>query len=149
MKPVVVSIEINRPCPVVWEYMEHAERNPEWLRNMKSCRWITDPPIRVGSRYEQVSRFLGKEVRTSFEVTALEEGHLITISSLPGSSFPITITRQVDPISDDRCRVTETAGGDSSRFYRIAEPPMRVMVRYNIDHAYRRLKQLLEKPSRQ
>jgi hypothetical protein len=52
---------------------------------MSSCRWITDPPIRVGSRYEQVARFLGKEVRTCFEVSALEHGQVVTISSLPGA----------------------------------------------------------------
>jgi uncharacterized protein YndB with AHSA1/START domain len=74
VKPVVVEIEINRPPAVVWEYMENAEHNPEWLRNMESARWTTDPPIRVTSRYEQLAHFLGKDVRTSFEVTALEPG---------------------------------------------------------------------------
>ena len=144
MKPVVVQIEINRAPAVVWEYMANAEHNPEWLRNMRSCRWITGPPIRAGSRYEQAARFLGREVRTTFEVSSLQEGRLITISSLPGSSFPLTITRQVDPIGDERCRVTETAGGDPSGFYRIAEALMRAMVRHNITRAYRTLKQLLE-----
>ena len=99
MKPVTVEIEIAGPPAVVWQYLANAEYNPEWLRNMSSCRWITDPPIRVGSRYEQVARFLGKKVRT---------------------------------------------GGDPSGFYRVAEAPMRVMVRHNIDRAYRRLKHLLE-----
>ncbi len=144
MKPVTVEIEIARAPAVVWEYLADAEHNPEWLRNMSSCRWITDPPIRVGSRYEQVARFLRKEVRTSFEVSALEQGQLVTISSLPGSSFPLTITRRLDPIDSGRCRVIEVAGGDPSGFYRVAEAPMRVMVRRNIDRAYRRLKHLLE-----
>jgi uncharacterized membrane protein len=144
MKPVVVQMDIQRPRPVVWEYMANAEHNPEWLSNMQSAKWITDPPIRVGSRYEQVARFLGKEVRTTFEVTALEEGHLITITSLPGSSFPITITRQVDPIGDDQCRVTETAGGDSSGYYRLAEPLMRPLMGFKITRAYGQLKKMLE-----
>jgi uncharacterized membrane protein len=145
MKPVVVQIEIERPPPVVWEYMENAEHNPEWLRNMQSARWTTEPPIRVGSRYEQVARFLGKEVRTSFEVTAHEPGQVITISSLPGSSFPLRITRQVEPAGADRSRVTETAGGDPSGFYRLAERLLRLMVRRNIARDYRRLKELLER----
>lgn len=144
MKPVIVEVEVDRRCEAVWEYMENAERNPEWLPNMKSCRWTTDPPVRVGSRYEQVAEFLGKEVRTSFEVTALEPGRLITISSLPGSSFPLRITREVHPVGPERCRVTETAGGDPGGFYRVAEPLMRVMVRRNIARAYRELKELLE-----
>jgi uncharacterized protein YndB with AHSA1/START domain len=144
MKPVVIQIDIGRAAPTVWEWLENAELNPRWLSNMRSCRWTTEPPVRVGSRYEQVARFLGKDVRTSFEVTALEPGRLITISSLPGSSFPLTITRQADPLGDGRCRVTETAGGDPSGFYRVAEAPMRALVRVNIRRAYGRLKKLLE-----
>lgn len=144
MKPVVVQIDIGRAAPAVWEWLENAELNPRWLRNMRSCQWTTGPPVRVGSRYEQVAAFLGKEVRTTFEVTALEPGRLITISSLPGSSFPLTITRQADPLGDARCRVTETAGGDPSGFYRVAKAPMRALVRVSITRAYRRLKRLLE-----
>jgi uncharacterized membrane protein len=144
MKPVVVEQEIERPAEVVWEYMENVEHNPEWLSNMRSARWTTEPPIAVGSRYDQLARFLGKDVRTSFEVTELEAGRSITISSLPGSSFPIRITREVERLGPQRTRVREMAEGDSSGFYRLAEPLMRPMVRRNIVSAYRRLKQLLE-----
>jgi uncharacterized membrane protein len=144
MKPVVVGQEIQRPAEVVWEYMENVEHNPEWLSNMRSARWTTEPPIAVGSRYDQLARFLGKDVRTSFEVTELEAGRSITISSLPGSSFPIRITREVQRLGPQRTRVRETAEGDCSGFYRLAEPLMRPMVRRNIVSAYRRLKQLLE-----
>ena len=144
MKPVLVELEIERSADVVWEYMENAEHNPEWLSNMRSARWTTEPPIAVGSRYDQMARFLGKDVRTSFEVTELEPGRSITISSLPGSSFPIRITREVEPLGPQRTRVRETAEGDSSAFYRVAEPLMRPIVRRNIARAYDRLKHVLE-----
>jgi hypothetical protein len=98
----------------------------------------------VGSHYVQVARFLGKDVRTSFEVTALNPGRSITISSLPGSSFPIQITREVEPLGPQRTLARETAAGDASGFYRVAEPLMRPLVRRNIGRAYRSLKQLLE-----
>lgn len=144
MKPVVVELEIARPVNVVWEYMENAEHNPEWLSNMRFARWTTSPPIAVGSRYDQMARFLGRDVHTSFEVTELQPGRSVTISSLPGSSFPIRITREVEPLGTERTRVRETAEGDASGFYRVAEPLMRPMVRRSIARAYRRLKQLLE-----
>jgi uncharacterized membrane protein len=144
MKPIVVEEEIERPAEVVWEYLENAEHNPEWLSNMRSARWTTEPPIAVGSRYDQLARFLGKDVRTRFEVSALDPGRSITIASLPGSSFPIRITREVEPLGPQRTRVRETAEGDSSGFYRVAEPLMRPVVRRNIAQAYRRLKRLLE-----
>lgn len=144
MKPVVVEIEINCAPAIAWEYMVNAEHNPEWLPNMRSCTWVTDPPIRAGSRYEQVARFLGKDVRISFEVTALDDMRLIRITSLPGSSFPITITREVDPVGDRRCLVKETAEGEPGRFFAVAEAPMRALARRNITRAYRGLKQMLE-----
>jgi uncharacterized protein YndB with AHSA1/START domain len=144
MKPVIVRTDIDCPPSLAWQYLADAERNPEWLANMRSCRWTTDPPIRVGSRYEQTAVFLGQEVRTTFEVTSLEDERLITITSLPGSSFPLVITREVTPNGERRCQVTETAGGDSRGFYSLAEPLMRPLVRRNIIRAYRHLKQLLE-----
>lgn len=144
MKPVVVQVGINCAPEVAWEYLKNAQHNPEWLPNMRSCTWMTDPPIRIGSRYEQMARFLGKDVHTSFEVSALDEGRLITITSLPGSSFPLTITREVEPAGDQRCLVRETAGGEPKGFFALAEAPMRALVRRNITRAYRGLKLLLE-----
>jgi Polyketide cyclase / dehydrase and lipid transport len=149
MKPVTICVEIACPPATAWAYLADAERNVQWLDNMESCRWITEPPIAVGSRYEQVARFLGKHVRATFEVTELRDGAFITISSLPGSSFPLAITRRLDLLDAGRCRVTETAAGDPHGFYRLAEPLMRALVRRNIARAYAKLKRLLEtKPAR-
>lgn len=144
MKPVRVSVDIACSPEAAWTYLADAERNPQWLDNMQSCHWITQPPIAAGSRYEQAARFLGKEVRTTFEVTELREGELVTISSPPGSSFPLTITRRLEQAEDGRCRVTEVAGGDPAGFYRLAEPLMRPLVRRNIARAYGKLKLPLE-----
>jgi uncharacterized membrane protein len=144
VRPVVVELEIDRAPAIVWEYMENAEHNPEWLQNMQLAKWITEPPVRIGSQYEQVASFAGKEVRTTFEVTELDPGRRITISSLPGSSFPLRITRQLEPLGERRCRARETAEGDAAGFYRIVEPVLRMLVRRNISRDYRRLKRILE-----
>jgi uncharacterized membrane protein len=144
MKTVVVRVGIKRSCDDIYDVLEDAEKNPKWLPAMSSCRWITPPPIGVGSRYEQVARFLGKEIRTSFEVTAREPGHLITIQSREGSSFPLTVTRQVEPLDDNHCLVTETVDSDPSGFYRIASPVLHAMVRRGIWRSYQRLRDLME-----
>jgi hypothetical protein len=99
----------------------------------------------VGSRYEQVAEFLGKEIRTSFEVIAHDPPRVITIGSREGSSFPLTVTRAVEGLGDGRCRVTETVESDPRGFYRMAGPLLRLMVRRNIDRDYRRLAALLNR----
>jgi uncharacterized membrane protein len=144
MKPVEISVEIDRPADEVFAYLDEVTNNTAWLKGMRSCTWTTEPPARVGSRYEQVAQFLGKEIRTSFEVTAREPGRLVTIESREGSSFPLTVTRRVEPIGANRCAVVETVEGDPSGFYRVAQPLLRVMVARNIKRDYRRLKTRLE-----
>ena len=144
MKPVVVTVKIDRPAAEGFAYLEDVTNNTEWLRGMRSCTWVTDPPIRVGSRYEQVAEFLGKEIRTTFEITAHEPGRLVTIESQAGSSFPLTVTREVEPLGEAHCRVVETVESDPSGFYRVAQPLLRLMVARNIRRDYGRLKELLE-----
>jgi len=144
MKPVEITVDIDRPTEEVFAYLDDVTNNTAWLKGMQSCTWTTDPPVRVGSRYEQAARFLGKEIRTSFEVTAREPGRLVTIESREGSSFPLTVTRRVDPLGESRCRVVETVESDPSGFYRVAQPLLRAMVARNIRRDYRRLKALLE-----
>lgn len=74
MKPVTVQVRIDRPADEVFVFLEDVANNTQWLRGMVSCSWTTEPPVRVGSRYEQLARFLGKRIRTSFEVTAHKQG---------------------------------------------------------------------------
>jgi uncharacterized membrane protein len=144
MKPVTVRVEVGRPVPEVFAFLEEVENNPRWLRGMESCTWTTPPPVRVGSRYEQRASFLGKQIRTSFEVTAHQPGALVTIRSRAGSSFPITVTREVSPVGDGRSLVTETLESDPRGYYRMAEPLLRQLVQRRIRRDYRRLKALLE-----
>jgi uncharacterized membrane protein len=144
MKPVRNEVEIDRPAAEVFAFLEDVTNNTQWLKGMRSCTWTTERPVRVGSRYEQVAEFLGKEIRTSFEVTAHEPGRLVTIRSREGSSFPLTVTRLVEPIDDQRSRVIETVESDPGGFYRIAQPVLRAMVARNIARDYRSLKTLLE-----
>jgi hypothetical protein len=91
-----------------------------------------------------VSQFLGRQIHTSFEVTRHEPGRLITIESREGSSFPITVTRIVEPDGDGRTRVTELVDADARGFYTLATPLLKRLVERTIRRDYGTLKQLLE-----
>lgn len=145
MKPVRNTVEIDRPSGEVFAFLDDVTNNTRWLKGMQSCTWTTEPPVHIGSRYEQVARFLGKEIRTSFEVTAHEPDRRVAIESREGSSFPLTVTREVELIDDGRSRVIETVESDPSGFYRVAQPLLRAMVARNIARDYRALKALLER----
>jgi len=144
MISVTVEVDVDRPPPEVFNYLEDAENNPKWIPNMRSCRWTTPAPVTVGSRYEQTSEFFGRQIHTSFEVTEHHPGRLVTIESREGSSFPLKVTRIVDARADGGSHVTEEVEGDPSGFYAIATPLLRAMVVRNIRRDYKNLKRVLE-----
>lgn len=148
MKPVTVEITIDRPVEEVFGFLEDVENNPKWLKGMRSCRWTSEAPVRVGSTYDQVAGFLGKQIVSSFVVTEHERPRKITIATTK-SSFPITVTRLTEPLGDDasRTRVREVVEGDPKGFFRISEPLLRRVVERNVTRDYGRLKRLLEQRS--
>ena len=144
MISVTVRIDVDRPPQEVFAYLEDAENNPKWIPNMRSCRWTTPAPVGIGSKYEQKSEFLGRQIHTRFEVTEHHPGRLVTIESRAGSSFPIKVTRIVEARAGGGSNVTEEVEGDPSGFYAIATPLLRAMVVRNIRRDYRNLKRILE-----
>ena len=136
-------LHIDRPAGDVFAVVADFSRNPEWQRGMKSAVWTSEPPVGVGSTYDQVARFLGRDVTTSFEVVAYDPGRSITIESR-ASSFPIRVTRSVEPLTDTRCRVIADVSGEPGRFFRLFGPVLGWMAERSVLGDYRRLKEILE-----
>lgn len=68
MIDVSTSIEIERSADDVFAFVSEFPNNPRWQRGQVACTWTSDPPLRVGSTYEQHARFLGRDMINSFEV---------------------------------------------------------------------------------
>ncbi len=144
MAPLVVEVTrtIDAPPSAVFEVLSNFERNPDWQKGMRSCRWTSDPPLRVGSTYVQEAAFLGRKIESTFEVVEYEPGRRVKATTVAGS-FPITFARTVTPV-DEGSRVDARIEGDPTGFFRIATPIMRFMVRRSIEADYDRLVELFE-----
>lgn len=148
MKPVHIStqVDVDAAPGAVWEVVADFSRNPEWQQGMRSCTWLTGPPVEVGSRYQQVAVFLGRRITTTFEVVELERhddgGGRITIDSRK-STFPLTITRQVTGLPTGT-RVTADVAGRPSGVMGLLGPLMARLVKRAVDGDYGRLKALVE-----
>ena len=145
MLQVATQQAIRRPAAEVFEFVADMSNNSQWQSGMRSCVWTSDPPVAIGSTYEQTASFLGKEIVSSFEVREFEPGERIRIVTT-GGSMPIDVTRVVEPVTDNVSLVEVILRGDSSGVYRIAAPIMRVMVSRSVRADYKRLKALLETP---
>ena len=139
-----VSREIARPADEVAAFFFDASNNPLWQEGMESCHWTSDPPISIGSTYEQRARFLGRQIISTFEVIRLEPDRLIETDTIK-STFPITVIRHVEPVDSTGCRVSaEISGGPEQGFMKLVEPLMARTAQKSVDRDYDRLVQLLE-----
>ena len=143
MIEVTSSLEVERPADEVFAFIADAENNPAWQRGMRSCRWVTAPPIEEGSVYEQEAVFLGRTITSTFEVVDLQPGRSITIQTI-ASTFPIRVTRSVEPLDDGRSRVSARVRGEPSSVFKVFTPLLRWMVQRSVRGDYRRLRSHLE-----
>lgn len=143
MVDVSSSIDIDRSAGEVFAFVSEFPNNPRWQRGQRSCEWTSEPPLRVGSTYDQHARFLGKDMTNSFRVIEHDPERRVKFTST-GGSFPITVTRTVEPLGDSRSRFTEHVQGEPGGFFRIAEPILSRLVRRSIRRDFPRLKALLE-----
>ncbi|MDX1659534.1 MAG: SRPBCC family protein [Nitriliruptorales bacterium] len=137
------EVAIDRPADEVFAVLADAENNPSWQGGMERCEWVTEPPIREGSVYEQEARMMGKPITSTFEVIDLEPGRSITIRTIE-STFPIEVTRSVEPRGDDSCVARAYVTGDPSGVFKLAAPVLRKMVERSVRADYRRLRRHLE-----
>lgn len=135
---IEVERTIPRPVDDVAPYFFDAANNPEWQSGMKSCEWVTDGPIAVGSRYRQQAEFRGKPVISLFEVTEFEEGRRMRIESIE-STFPIQVTRTVVPDGETQCRVAAHVTGEPGGVLRLLSFLGERLARRSIEADYDRL----------
>jgi len=139
---LTIRTEIRVPAEQAFLYVTDFSNNAIWQSGIKSTDWTSPPPIRVGSTYDQLADY--KDTVTGYEIIAVEPGRSITTESRRGATFPITVTRRVDPLGESRCRITVDLVGHPRGWRRFARPFVVRVVRKSIEADYRRLKRLLE-----
>lgn len=135
MKPITVTVDLDLPASAVFAFLSDFENNPRFQKGMRSCVWTSPPPHGVGSTYDQVAHFLGRDIVSSFVVVDHAPGHRVKIQSTSGP-FPIEETRLVESRGEG-CRVTAIVGGDASGFLKVLAPLQRPLVKRSVTRDYR------------
>lgn len=143
MIEVRADIDIDREPAEVFAFMADMANNPEWQKGMRRCTWTSEPPLRLGSTYDQEAAFLGRSIVSSFEVVEFTEGERIRIRTT-GGTMPIDVTRTVSANTDSGSRVNAIVRGEPKGVFRIAGPIVRALVGASVRRDYRQLKRLLE-----
>jgi uncharacterized membrane protein len=125
---VLSEIVIDRPRARVAGYAADPSHAPDWYVNIASVNWLTDPPVRLGSRLAFAASFLGRTLRYTYEIVDYVPGERLVMRTAEGP-FPMETTYTWQDESADRTRMTLRNRGEPAGFSRLAGPFMAMAMR--------------------
>jgi len=139
---VTTEIVISRPCEEVAAYAGDPSHAPQWYANISSVRWLTPPPVGVGSRMDFVARFLGRTLAYTYEVVEFSPNRLVMRTAQ--GPFPMETTYTWQPEGSSSTRMTLRNRGEPAGFAKVTAPVMAAAMRRANNKDLARLKQVLE-----
>ena len=127
---VPVTAVIDRPAAEVAAYAMDPANDTTWIGGIREVRWVTEPPLRVGSRVRRLAAFLGRPVDYVLEVAELVPGERVVMRSVE-APFPMVVTYTF-AAEGDRTRAGVRVQGGSGPMFRIAGPLMAWQVRRSL-----------------
>jgi uncharacterized membrane protein len=140
---VVTEIEIARPRETVSGYAADPANAPEWYENIASVRWLSEPPLALGSRMAFVASFLGRRLCYTYEVRELVPGARLVMSTSDGP-FPMETTYTWADAPGGGTQMTLRNRGEPSGFSKVAAPMLASAMQRANRKDLARLKQILE-----
>ena len=141
MKPVELSVVINRPLEACFAYLTDLANDLEWRREWIDAEKTTDGPHGVGARYRLTGALLGRRIATEYETIAYEPNRLAAWKAVSGP-LPLSFSRAFEAV-EGGTRVTMRYEGDRG-LLRLAGPLVAGIGRRQMEGDFPKLKQLME-----
>jgi carbon monoxide dehydrogenase subunit G len=109
---ITVSVEIDRPADAVYNFVTDVLKVSEWRPGVTAQDYSGDP-FDIGSNWNDVSKFMGRNMVVYFEVTALEAGRHFETEMDGGQVSGINIW-DFEPGPGDSSTVTLDFEGETS-----------------------------------
>lgn len=139
---VSVDTVIQRPPAVVAAYASDPSNAPDWYARISEVAWKTPPPLEVGSEVAFVARFLGRELRYTYEVLQYTPTSLVMRTA--EGPFPMETSYRYETTPEGYTRMTLRNRGTPSGFSRLVGPFMRRAIQRANRKDLRALKARLE-----
>ena len=142
MVNVLTEIVINRPRAEVAEYAANPDNAPKWYVNIHSSQRLSPGPLDTGSRVAFTAKFLGRELKYTYEFVEYVPGEKLVMRTAQGP-FPMQTTYTWTD-DDGGTRMSLRNSGSPSGFSRLAGLVMEPMIRRENRKDLQKLKSMLE-----
>lgn len=142
MIKVEKSVFINKPVEDVFDYLTVEGNATKWQAGVTEV--IDEHPRNtVGSRYTEVRKFMGQELRTTLELTEFVPNTRWAARTLKGPvPYLVTITFEG---RDGGTLVTTCVDGEPKGFFKLAESMVAGQLEKSLTEDQQKLKEILEK----
>jgi uncharacterized membrane protein len=141
MITVEKSVQINKPIGDVFAYATNIDNVTKWQDGVESIE-IEGDSNTVGGKYTEVRKFLGREMRTTLEITAYEANAKWAAKVLEG---PVPYEVVADYKSEDGgTKVIMHIDGEPSGFFKLAQGAVQKQLDKSMEEDLQRLKEQVE-----
>lgn len=143
MLDVSSEILIRRQRNDVAEFAANPDNAPLWYENIRSAEWITQPPLKEGSKILFRASFLGRELSYVYEITKYVPGQLLVMQTAEGP-FPMETVYEWEAIDGATTCMVLTNRGNPGGFFKWLSPLLKTAMQSANRKDLLKLKSLLE-----
>jgi len=137
------SVVIDRPVEEVFAYVTDANNDALWQSSTLDTEQTSEGAVGVGTTYRSVSKFLGRRIETTLEVTEHEPPRK-QCSRVASGPIPAVGCYLFEPADGGSTRFTQNLAAEVGGFFRLAEPLVARAFRRQLEADMATLKDLLE-----
>lgn len=134
------SMTFNLPVETVFAYVTDPETSSKWQNGVEAVEY--DGEQKAGSRYTEVRKFMGREMRTTLEITAMQTNQLWAAKTLSGPvPYQVQVTFEAVP---EGTKMTTVVEAEPKGFFKLAESAVRKQLETSLEEDNQTLKTLLQ-----
>ncbi len=137
------NVVIERPIEEVFAFVTDPNNDPLWQSTSLETEQTSEGPVDAGTTFRNTSKFLGRRIDSTYEVTENDPPHKqcvrITSGPIPGSGCYL-----FEPANGGSTRFTQIFEAEAGGFFRLAEPLVARAIRRQMEADMETLKDLLE-----
>jgi carbon monoxide dehydrogenase subunit G len=138
-----IAITISRPIEEVFAFVSDARNRPRWDQSVDSEELTSPEPVGVGSTVRTRMRSMGRDYELGWEIVEHDPPRSQRIESTSG---PFSTTLLYDLSEDEEGTLVRfSVTGRPAGALRLMQPVIARTTQRNLDQAFPRLKELLER----